>query len=265
MLVERPFVATLIANRKLIWRLAIFQVRDRYAATLLGPLWALIQPAAMLFVYWLIFEYGLRLPRTGPVPFVLMLIVGMIAWLAFMEMVTAGVAAVSDKAYLVKKIAFPLEILPAVPVTAALIVHGGLVILGLVILAANGVLPSHRLLLLVYGVLCLVTLGLGLAYLVAALSVFQADVGQTVGVILQLGFWLTPIVWTPDLLPVEARTVLAWNPMAHVVEIYRAALLPMLPLPTVLEMLRFWVVVVPLAAVGLLTFHRLKHDFADVL
>lgn len=265
MLVERPFVATLVANRRLIWRLALFQVRDRYAATALGPVWALIQPAAMLFVYWLIFEYGLRLPRDGAVPFVLTLIVGMIAWLAFSEMVMAGVAAVSGKAYLVKKIAFPLEILPAVSVTAALVVHGGLVLLGLLILAANGVWPSPRLFLLVYGLACLIAIGLGLAYLVAALSVFQADVAQTTGVVLQLGFWLTPIVWTPVMLPAEAWAVLAWNPLAHVIEVYRAALLPALALPTLVDGLRFWAVTVPLVAVGLVTFHRLKHDFADVL
>ncbi|HEV2508987.1 ABC transporter permease [Bosea sp. (in: a-proteobacteria)] len=265
MLVERPLIPSLWTKRELIWRLARSQVRDRYASTALGTTWALAQPAVMLFVYWFIFEYGLRMPSSGSAPFVLLLITGLVPWLCFSEMVANGSSAVISQGHLVKKIAFPLEILPAIPITAAAIIHAGLLGITFAIVSINGFWPTPRLLILVYAFICLVALAGALAYLTSALNAFQSDVGQITGLLLQLWFWMTPIVWSQEVLSAGAQAIIGWNPMTYVLSLYRAAFLPTLAMPSLVDSLRFWVVVLPVLMIGLQTYRRLKHHFADVL
>ena len=243
------------------------QLRSQYASTLFGALWAVLQPAATVAVYWFVFTFGIRMAANanGP-PFFLMLIVAISAWFFFSDAINGGQAAVVNNAYMLKKIAFPVEILPAVPIAVAALVHAGVLIFVLLLALLNGVPPSWHLLLLIYYAACLALLASGVAYLLASLSVFQRDWTQLSGLLLQLWFWLTPIVWSPELFSSGVRAVLAFNPMYYVVEGYRNALLngageP----PTLATTLSFWCVTLAILSLGGVVFSRLRPHFADVL
>jgi len=266
MLAERSLVETLLINRRLIWRLAVNSVRERYASSLLDSVWAVLHPAMMLVVFWFVFEFGLRISSAGPVPFFLSLIVGLAAWLFFSDAVLGGINAVVSNSYVIKKIAFPLEILPVIPVIAALIVHVFILIAALAIMAVNGYYPGPKgLLLLPYYLICAVLLATGLSYLLSALNVFHSDIGQTAGLLVQLWFWLTPIVWTPEHFPPDVRPLLEYNPMFYIVTGYRDALLLTTPVQTMEAGVKFWTITTAILTTGLFLFRRLKYDFADVL
>ncbi len=260
-------LATLYANRALIWRLSLAEVRERYASTVFGSLWAVLQPAILIMVFWFVFAYGLRLTSpAAEVPFFLLLIVGLGVWFCFSDAVQGGTNAVTQRAYLVKKIAFPLEILPVVPVVSALLVHAVMLMLILVILAVNDIYPTWKALSVLYYAAALVVFSSALAYLLSALNVFHRDVGQTAGVMLQLWFWLTPIIWSPDMFSGTARRVLEMNPMYYIVVGYREALLHgYASTLTWQAAATFWIITGLTLGTGVMLFRRLQPDFADVL
>jgi ABC-type polysaccharide/polyol phosphate export permease len=254
-------------SRGLVLRLAQAQLRDRYSGSALGVVWAILQPAMVIAVFWFVFSYGLRvgLPA-GEAPFVALLLVGLVVWFWFNDAVSTGTHAVTGSAYLVKKVAFPLELLPLAPVVASLMAHLGLVLLLMVGLAASGHLAGWRVLQLPLYILATATLASGLAYWLSALQVFHRDVAQTAMLVLQLWFWLTPIVWSPAAFPPEVSAVLSWNPMAYVADGYRHALLAEVTRPPgFAQAIVFWCVALLVLVSGVALFRRLRADFADVL
>jgi ABC-type polysaccharide/polyol phosphate export permease len=213
-------------HRQLVWRFAYVQMRERYASTMLGSAWAVVQPVSVILVYSFVFAYGLgRSSANQEVPFVLYLITGVVIWLAFADAIATAATAVTRSAFLVKKVAFPLEVLPAVAVVAAMVAHVAALACALAVCWLSGIPPAWGLLLLPYYAASAALLATGIGYLVAALNVFHRDVSEGVGLWLQLWFWLTPVVWSLDVFPPALRQVLELNPMAYVVTGYRQALL----------------------------------------
>lgn len=254
-------------SRGLVLRLAQSQLRDRHSGSALGVIWALLQPAMVMAVFWFVFSYGLRVVSPpGEAPFVAMLLVSLAAWFWFSDAVSMGTHAVTGSAYLVKKVAFPLELLPLAPVMASLLVHLGLLLILGVGLAVSGHGSGWRLLQLPLYMLATATLACGLAYWLSALHVFHRDVAQTATLVLQVWFWLTPIVWSFAAFSPEVSAVLSWNPMAYVVEGYRYALLAEVTAPPRLsQAVSFWCVALVVLVSGVALFRRLRADFADVL
>lgn len=250
----------------MIWMMANGQIASRTAGTFLGPFWLFAQPLATLAVYWYVFEFGLRVARTGDLPFVLYFMSGYIPWLLFNEAVGGGANAVVDNAYLVKKTQFPTQVLPIVNIVAAAIPHA---ILMLVLLVATPIMKGSldwNALGLLYYFACLCVFALGLGWIISSLQVFNRDVGQLLIVAMNLWFWLTPIVWPVSLLSEQARVILDINPMFYIVDGYRQALFGTTPFwADWLGAARFWAVTLPLLIIGALMFRRLKADFADVL
>jgi ABC-type polysaccharide/polyol phosphate export permease len=250
-----------------VLRLAQVQLRDRYSGSVLGMLWALLQPAMVMAVFWFVFAHGLRVVSpAGTAPFVALLLVGLVAWFWFNDAVSMGAFAVTGSAYLVKKVAFPLELLPLAPVMASLLVHLGLLLILVVGLAVSGHLSGWRILQLPLYMLATATLACGLAYWLSALHVFHRDVAQIAMLFLQVWFWLTPIVWSFTAFSPDVSAVLSWNPLAYVVEGYRHSLLAEVTTPPRLgQAISFWLVALLLLASGVTLFRRLRADFADVL
>lgn len=256
----------LIQHRRMVWILAIRQIRDRYAGTLGGALWAVLNPLLLLLVFWVVFGVGLRLQAAAGQPFVLVLFCGLIPWMTFSETLSSAAASITGRAYLVKKIMFPLEILPFTHLVAALFTHGVLLVILAVMLAGYRVVPGAALLLLPYYLVAMCALAAGLSLLLAAAAVFYRDILQGLGVVLNIWFWVTPIVWPPDMVSPALKPMLDFNPFNYVVSGYRDSLLStQLSLPDPLLTAYFWMVVVVLWIMGVTVFARLKPAFADVL
>ena len=257
-------IGTLVKNRRLVWMLAVRQLSDRYLDTLGGAAWTVLNPLLLLAVYWYVFEVGLRFQSNSARPFVLVLFTGLIPWMTLADAIVGATGAVTGRAYLVKKISFPLEILPFANVLAALGAHWIMLCLLGVALAVYGVWPGSGLLLIPYYLfaLCALVSGPGLA--LAALNVFSRDVAQAVTVVMNIWFWTTPVVWPPETVSERFRWVLKYNPANYVISGYRDNLLTgtLVP-PDAGQTLYFWTVVVLLLGLGWFIFMRLKASFVD--
>ncbi len=259
-------IQKLYVNRWLIWQLALHDLRARYAATVVGSVWAIINPVIMFLVFWFVSTYGLRISfETGP-PYFLVLFCGFIPWMAFSEALSTASGAVLSHAYLVRKIAFPLEILPIVSIVSAIIVHFFLVVLLIIIVLVSGVHPTLYFVQVIYFTLAMVAFVTGLAWLFSALNVFNRDVGQALNAIITIWFWATPILWPVPRHSQWALWILKLNPMFYVVEGYRNAFLYARPPWALWPLdLYFWGVTAAFFVAGGVAFRRLKPHFADAL
>jgi len=255
-----------VTQRELLWKMSGSDFRTRYAGTVLGMLWAFIPPLVTLLVYVLVFSVGFRSAPVADVPYVLWLFCGMAVWLFFSEVLSAVTGALFAYGHLVKKTCFPAELLPAVRAFGSLPVH--LVFVGLLLITAvlSGSGVSLYWLQLGYYSLCALALGTGLGLVCCTLSPFFRDIANTVGIVLQIGFWITPIAWSVELFGPEVQSLLKLNPAHYLVQGYRDSLLYGVGFwQRPLQGLGFWAVTAALWALGLWLFRRLRPQFADFL
>lgn len=238
----------------------------RYAGTTAGVLWVIIQPLATVLIFWFVFSVGFRLRGPSETPFLQFFISGLAPWLLFNEVVTFGTNGVRTNLHLIKKTVFPSEVLPFVYIGAASIAHFALLGIVLCVLLGSDFNPGIHLLQLPIYFAALCFMLVGLCWVLSALNVFHKDVGQAIAIVLNLWFWLTPIVWSPHMLPAEYRWVIVANPMAYIVEGYRGSLLyneaVISRLP---ESAWFLFIATGVFLIGAIVFKRLKMEFADAI
>ncbi|TVR14453.1 MAG: ABC transporter permease [Phormidium sp. GEM2.Bin31] len=247
------------------------ELESRYKGSVLGNLWAPLTQLSQLLIYTYVFSIVLqvRLELSG-VPannfaYGLWLFAGLVPWFAFTTGLSQAASAVVSQTNLVKKVVFPLSLLPLVPVCAAFVESTfGLMIL--VIFVAIFTQQFHTTLLLM-PLLCLPQLLLtsGLGYLTAALTVFLRDIPQTLNVVLNLWFYLTPIVYPVSTIPEGFRSWIFWlNPLAALAEVYRDAIIV-----GQIQHWGEWAIAGVVASIvflgGLWSYRKLRPGFADVL
>ncbi|MDY0117272.1 MAG: ABC transporter permease [Sulfurimonadaceae bacterium] len=254
-------------SRKLLFTLAYNDFKEQYLGSYLGIIWAILRPALFILVIWFVFGVGFKArPTEDGTPFVLWLLCGMIPWFFFAEATNKGMSAIVSSAYLVKKVAFRVSILPLVKVLSSLGIHLVLVGLLIVVFLLNGFFPTIYWLQLPYYILCTVVLTLGLGWLTSSLRVFVKDIGEIIGVVIQFGFWLTPIFWSFKLIPEQYHHLVKLNPMVYVVEGFRDTFINKVWFwEKAADSLQFWSITVVVLVLGALVFKRLRPHFGDVL
>lgn len=259
-------VKNLFSNRKLILNLAKNDFKTKYAGSYLGIVWAFVQPVVTILVYWFVFQVGFRSGQPTQYPYVLVLVCGIIPWFFFSDALNGGSNSLLEYNYLVKKIVFNIDILPVIKVLSAMFVHIFFVVFTLILSACYGYYPTFYTLQIVYYSVCTFIISLGIAYLTSAITVFFRDITQIINIILQVGIWLTPIMWDINIIPPSFRMIFKLNPIYYVVNGYREAVLMRTgfwsnPLWT----LYFWIVTIVMFVIGSSVFKKLKVHFADVL
>jgi lipopolysaccharide transport system permease protein len=254
--------------RFLILELAKRDVQMRYRGSALGIAWTIGNPllnlAMFSFVFGVVFKARWNDPRSNDAAFPLILFAGLIVYWLFAEAVAKAPALVVGNASYVKRVVFPLEILPVVAVLSALF-HAAIafVILLLAHLALFGMPPATALFLpAILAPLLLVTVGC--CWLISALAVYLRDLGQIVGVLLSVTMFLSPILYPLDQVPEAMRPLLYLNPLTFVVEeVRRVVLWGGMPAwgPLAASLVGGWL----FAALSALVFRRLRQGFADAL
>lgn len=262
-----PFSATW-RHRTLIGRLVRRELEARYRGSMLGALWIVITPLLMLAVYTFVFTniFQARWGSQGhnSMEFALLLFSGLIIYGIFAECVTRAPGLMLDNVSYIKKVVFPLEVLPVVHLMVGLVgALFGLAILLLFYLPVLGLPPLTILLLpLAVAPVCLVTLGV--SWFLASVGVYLRDIRQMVGVIVTLLMFLSPIFYPLEAVPAAFRGIILLNPFTIVLEQSKELL--------------FWGVLPNLWAWGLLFagsyacawlgyvwFVKTRHGFADVV
>lgn len=243
------------------------EVLGRYRGSLFGVAWSLLSPLLMLGVYTLAFHelLGARWPgMQGRSGFAVMVFTGMLLHGLIAEVLVRSPVAVAGQPNYVKKMVFPLTVLPLVTVGASLF-HAGL---GLVILAAFAILGEPglqwtTLLLPMILVPYLVQLA-GLAWILAAIGVYVRDIAQLGGLLATVLLFLSPVFYPLSAIPPKYAGVIALNPLTFVVESARGLLFDG-RLPAATEYVVYCLASVAFAALGLWVFRRLRPGFGDVL
>lgn len=270
---NKSIILSVIKNQTLIWRLGKNDLKTKFAGSYLGIIWAFVQPIITVLVYWFVFQVGLRSPmpvtKSGvEIPYVLWLVAGLVPWFFFADALNGGAASLTGYNYLVKKVVFEIEVLPVVRIISALFVHVFFVAFTLILFACNGLYPTWYSLQVVYYSFAMFVLVLGLSYMTSAIVVFFRDLTQIITILLQIGIWVTPIMWninSMDVPPIVV-TILKLNPMFYIVAGYRGALIDQTgfwesPGLTIY----FWVVTILFFVWGSHVFKKLRVHFADVL
>lgn len=264
----QELVATIWRNRGLVRALVQREVVARYRGSFAGILWSLFNPVFMLAVYTFVFSVVFKARWSGGSEsrseFALVLFAGMIVFSVFAETITRAPTTIISNPSYVKKVIFPLEILPCVALGSALF-HASVSIL--VWLAAYVLLfglPHATALLLPLVLLPLVLLTLGLSWLLASLGVYLRDVAQIVGIATTAMMFMSPIFYPLSALPEQYRALLLINPLTPAVEQARAVLV-WGRLPD-FGMLAVYLAASALVAwLGFAWFQKTRRGFADVL
>ena len=201
-------------------------------------------------------------------PFVLYLVSGIVPWFFFQDALNGGTNALIEYNYLVKKVVFKISILPIVKIISALFVHVFFVVFALILCACYGYTPSLYTLQIIYYSICTFLLVLGLVYATSAIVIFFRDLTQIISIFLQVGVWLTPIMWDINMLSSHPWLIKLFklNPMYYVVTGYRDSMLGHVGIWNHASWtIYFWVVTILLFGLGSVIFKRLKPHFADVL
>ena len=191
---------------------------------------------------------------------------GMFPWFFISDSISGATNSILESSFLVKKIVFRVELLPIVKILSALVLHIFFVAFLFFMFAIYGYDVSIYNLQIVYYFFAMICLSLGISWLTSSLTVFLRDVGQFVAMILQFGFWGTPIFWNLKMVPEEFQPILQLNPAYYLVEGYRQSFIYQewfwqQDYLTVY----FWTVTLIVMFIGAICFKRLRPHFADVL
>lgn len=253
----------MLTHRRLMLSLVKRDILARYRGSFGGALWAVLTPFLLMATYFFVFGVVLKTRFSADASgtgYVLYFLAGMLPWLAFSEAVGRAPTIILEHRTLVKKVVFPLEILPPNLVLSGLLteaIGAAIFLIGLFVI--RGAVPVSALWLPVL-LVPQVLLTSGLAWLLAATGVFVRDLGQVIGFLLTLWFFLTPICY-------EERAdlpLLALNPIYVLVRGYRAVLLQNIS-PWSPGLAWLWVGSLVVALLGYAWFHRLRKSFADVI
>ncbi len=260
---QRLDLAGLWRYRDLLWYLLLRDVQVRYKQTVLGAAWAVIQPLAMMAVASIFFGRLLGVAEKVPVPYPIFFFSGMLAWTFFSGAVAASSMSLVNNAPMLRKIYFPRLIVPlaSIGVSAIDFIVSAIVLVAMMVW--YDVPVTAQLLLIPALSLTMLAAALGIGLLLAALNVTYRDFRYVVPFLLQLWFFVTPVIFPVTIVPPQWQWLLQLNPMGGTIEAFRAAVLGT-PVDYGAWMISTAVASVLLIA-GLLYFNRTERQFADVV
>lgn len=264
----RALFAGLWNNRQLIKSLTQREIQGRYRGSFMGLFWSFVTPVFMLAVYTFVFSVVFK-ARWNPASdskteFALVLFAGLLVFNLFSECIGKAPSLILSNANYVKKVVFPLDVLPWVSLGAALFHFGvSLVVWLLAHLIFFGTLQI-TLLWLPIVLLPLILLIMGLSWILAALGVYLRDISQFIGLVVSVLMFLSPIFYPVSALPADYQPLLMLNPITPTIEMTRAILYS-----GTSPDLGLWLITMSIATMvacaGFAWFQKTRKGFADVL
>ena len=237
------------------------EIRGRYKNSILGILWSFLNPLLQLAVYSVIFG---ALLAGGDKTYHIYICVALIPWTYFTTAITQSAFTVIGNADIIKKVYFPREILPISVVTSETVTF--LISSILILLFTLGYGLGLTINIVFYPLILLVqyVLLIGISLIVSSVTVYFRDLQHFIGVLLQLFFYATPIVYAVDVIPANFRWILKFNPMTYIIEGYRDIFWGQTA-PDISTLLIVLAIGIVLCIVGYLIFNKLQKRFAEEL
>lgn len=261
-------VRTLSSHRRVIYQMARRDMIERYRGSLFGFLWSVLNPLLLLAVYTFVFTvvFKARWPGSagGSADFAVNAFAGILVFTIFAESASRAPTLVVGNANLVKKVVFPLEVLPWVPLASSLF-HAGvsfLVLVAFTAIATGTVRPTA--ILFPLAIVPVLLLALGMSWLLASLGVFFRDASHTVGLLVTVLMFASPVFYPITSIPEGLREIFALSPIARSIEDCRLLVIQGV-VPDLTGFAAHTLVAALVAWAGLAWFLKTKHAFADVL
>jgi lipopolysaccharide transport system permease protein len=243
----------------LVWR----DIKVRYAQTVLGAGWAVIQPVLTMIIFTIIFGNFARIPSDG-VPYPVFSLAALVPWTYFSGALTGSSNSLVASTNLITKVYFPRLVIPLAPVIAGLVDFAVAFVILILMMAAFGIFPSMQAVVVLPAlIVMMMATAAGVGCWLAALNIQYRDIKYVAPFVVQIWMYVSPIVYPLSLVPERYQTLYALNPMVGVIEGFRSVLLgtPAVPASTLAVSFAAGVV---LLITGALYFRRMERTFADV-
>lgn len=215
-----------VTSVHLTLRLALFQIKSDNKNNLLGVIWEFLNPFIQIMMYWFVFGLGIRgNADIEGVPFVYWMLAGIVMWFFVNAAIFEGTRSIYTKYHLVAKMNFPLTVLPGYVVMSKFYIH---LLMLTVVLGAfwlSGYTPTIYYIQLIYFMLLTYVFSYAVSLLASALAVIVRDVNMLMQAALRMLFFVSPILWLPNLLPENIQTFIRLNPFYYLANGYRASVL----------------------------------------
>jgi lipopolysaccharide transport system permease protein len=248
--------------RELLYSFVARDVKIRYKQTVLGFLWAIIQPLFLMVVFTLFFGNLANVPSDG-IPYPLFSFAALIPWTLFAEGLTRSTTSMVSNAGIMTKVYFPRLIMPVSGILSPLVDFAIAFVILILMMAYYGFVPTIAVVLLPAFILLALLTSLAVGLWLSALNVKYRDFQYTIPFLLQLWLFASPVVYPSSLIPAQFQLLYGLNPMAGVIEGFRWALLGTTP-PGGMILVSTGVVILLLIG-GLFYFKRMEQYFADVV
>jgi ABC-type polysaccharide/polyol phosphate export permease len=248
--------------RELVFFLALRDFKAKYKQAVFGVGWAVVQPIAGVLVFTIVFRHFAGVPSDG-IPYIVFALLGFTVWSYFAGSLGAASTSLVTNAALVTKVYFPRIAAPIAALLPGLVQLGIGLVLVVALMAYYGIAPGINAAFFPLVVIGGLVTALGSGLLFAALNVKYRDVGNIVGLLMQLWLLASPVAYPSSLVPDDWRWVYALNPMVGVLDAARWSLVDA-PAPG-LDVLASGATALVLLAVGLVYFQRTERQFADLI
>ena len=249
--------------RELLYFLAWRDMRARYAQSMIGIGWAVLQPLLTMLVFTVIFSYWAKMPSDG-FPYPVFAYTALLPWTYFAKSVERSGVSVVSEAGLIQKVYFPRLIIPIAATIGGLVDFVIAFVLLLGMMVWYGILPTWGVLMLPVFVLLTVATALSVSLWLSALYVKYRDVGSTIPLLIQIWMFASPVVYSVSMVPEHWRLLYGLNPMVGVIEGFRWALLGKSS-PDYEVLIMSAAVIAVLFWGGLIFFKRMEQSFADII
>jgi lipopolysaccharide transport system permease protein len=247
----------------LIYFLAWRDVKVRYKQTIIGVAWVLLQPIAMVSIFWLIFGRIAPFPSEG-VPYPLYVLIALVPWQFFSRVISESTNSLITDQRLITRVYFPRLVIPIATALTAFVDFSLVLGFAVLLMVWFGTFPGAALLFLPVAIALMLAAALGIGFWLSALNVEYRDVMHAIPFVVKLWFFATPVVYTTSLLPDPWRSIFAINPMTIVVEIFRWCLLGVTPSDLHILVMSGVMAIASFIS-GLLWFRRRERSFVDSL
>ena len=261
------FIKSIWKNKKLVCGLGKSDFKNRFASTSLGSIWGFLQPFVFMITYVIVFQYILKTPAPGDYPYTVWFLPGIAMWLCINDSVMSASSSIRVYSYLVKKVVFPIDAIPIISLISSSFVSLFLIIISIIVSAIYGFFPN--ILMLIYIIFSAYCFLIAFTRFTSAVTTLVPDFSNLLGILMQLFFWFTPIIWNLDMLnehPIILQ-VIQCTPFTYLVTGIRDVFLGgnIITANNFLYTIAFWVITILIFLWGNSIFQRNKKDFADVL
>jgi ABC-type polysaccharide/polyol phosphate export permease len=246
--------------------LARMEFFRRFSSTAGGAFWMFAGPLLSIFTIWIALDMGLSASGRFGSEFGVSFAIGLTAWLFFADVVQTATSSIAANPHLVKKVVFPVWLLPLSTAMASFAVHGVVLLLIIVVVWSTGTKPSMSIVMLPLWMAALSTFAVAVGLALASLNVRFRDTSVIAPNIVSLLFWLTPIVWPMKEIVEPMKSIILLNPMAVIIEGYRSSLGLGTGATLALSSVAVFTIIILLTVVlAMATYRRYRALFADSL